>query len=57
MRYAGGNVHDGDGALHPFLREVGGESRLLSFMSMMADKKVGKETIVPIYDSIHKNKF
>ena len=50
MRYAGGNVHDGDGALHPFLREVGGESRLLSFMSMMADKKVGKETFVPIYD-------
>ena len=56
MRYAGGNVHDGDGALHPFLREVGGESRLLSFMSMMADKKVGKETFVLIYDSIHKNK-
>jgi hypothetical protein len=26
-------------------------------MSMMADKKVGKETFVPIYDSIHKNKF
>jgi len=24
---------------------------------MMADKKVGKETSVPIYDSIHKNKF
>ena len=23
-------------------------------MSMMADKKVGKETFVPIYDSIHK---
>jgi len=23
----------------------------------MADKKVGKETFVPIYDSIHKNKF
>ena len=57
MRYAGGNVHDGDGALHPFLREVGGESRLLSFMSMMADKKVGKETFVLIYDSIYKNKF
>ncbi len=36
---------------------VGGKSRLLSFMSMMADKKVGKETFVPIYDSIHKNKF
>ena len=57
LRYAGGNVHDGDGALHPFLREVGGESRLLSFMSMMADKKVGKETFVLIYDSIYKNKF
>ena len=56
LRYAGGNVHDGDGALHPFLREVGGESRLLSFMSMMAGKKVGKETAVLIYDSIHKNK-
>ena len=40
-----------------FLREVGGESRLLSFMSMMADKKVGKETFVLIYDSIYKNKF
>ena len=24
-------------------------------MSMMADKKVGKETFVPIYDSIHKS--
>lgn len=30
---------------------------LLSFMSMMADKKVGKETFVLIYDSIYKNKF
>ena len=27
---------------------------VLGIMSMMADKKVGKETIVPIYDSIHK---
>ena len=26
LRYAGGNVHDGDGALHPFL-SGGGESR------------------------------
>lgn len=26
-------------------------------MSMMADKKVGKETFVPIYDSIHKTSF
>ena len=30
---------------------------VLGIMSMMADKKVGKETFVPIYDSIHKNKF
>ena len=30
---------------------------VLRIMSMMADKKVGKETFVPIYDSIHKNKF
>ena len=26
-------------------------------MSMMAGKKVGKETFVPIYDVSHKNKF
>ena len=26
-------------------------------MSMMADKESSKETAVPIYDSIHKNKF
>jgi len=31
---------------------VGGKSRLLSFMSMMAGKKVGKETEVPICDDI-----
>lgn len=30
---------------------------LLSFMSMMADKKVGKETFVLIYDSIYKTSF
>jgi len=30
---------------------VGGKSRLLSFVSMMAKKKVGKETAVPIYDN------
>ena len=30
---------------------------VLGIMSMMADNKVGKETFVPIYDSIHKNKF
>ena len=43
--------------LTPAFEGWAGKSRLLSFMSMMADKKVGKETFVPIYDSIHKNKF
>jgi hypothetical protein len=42
--------------LHAFLNG-GRQSRLLSFMSMMAGKKVGKETFVPIYDVSHKNKF
>jgi len=26
-------------------------------VSMMADKESSKETFVPIFDSIHKNKF
>ena len=30
LRYAGRNVHDGNGTLHPFL-SGDGESRLLSF--------------------------
>lgn len=30
---------------------------VLGIVSMMAKKKVGKETAVPIYDNIHKNKF
>ena len=37
--------------------EGGRQKPLLSFMSMMADKKVGKETFVPIYDSNSQNKF
>ena len=46
MRYAGGNVHDGDGALHPFLR--GGRRKPPYFLSvsMMADKESSKETFV-----------
>lgn len=39
----------GNGTLHMFLRG-GQQSRLLSFMSIMADKKSSKETFVPIYD-------
>ena len=50
LRYAGGNVHDGDGALHPFLR--GGRRKPPYFLSvsMMADKESSKETSVPIFD-------
>ena len=57
LRYAGRNVHDGNGALHPILR--GGRQKPPYFLSvsMMADKESSKETAVPIYDSIHKNKF
>jgi len=36
---------------------VGGEKPPTFFHEHDGGKKVGKETIVPIYDSIHKNKF
>ena len=47
LRYAGRNVHDGNGTLHPFL-SGGGESRPTLFLSvsMMADKESSKETAV-----------
>lgn len=54
MRYAGGNVHDGNGALHPFLSGWAAKAAYFLSVSMMADKESSKETSVPIYDSIHK---
>ena len=46
LRYAGRNVHDSNGALHPILR--GGRQKPPYFLSvsMMADKESSKETSV-----------
>ncbi|MCR6506571.1 hypothetical protein, partial [Bacteroides muris (ex Fokt et al. 2023)] len=57
LRYAGRNVHDGDGALHPILRGGRREPPYFLSVSMMADKESSKETFVPIFDNIYKNKF
>jgi len=45
------------GLYTPFGKGGGARARLLSFMSRASGKESSKETFVPIYDRIHKNKF